>query len=300
MRRKVTSKPASKSISAVDSKEGFTLIEVMLVLAITGLMLVGLIGGSYTSIARQRYLDSLNSFAEYLSRIYSEVISPESFGKGDSDSETGNRAILGKILVFGHQYDDSTEDTRSVYSATLVGSADISISSNQTFLEEFVSEAADVQLFCGSTDPEQQTTVSRYTPLWEASLMQTAPDQNEPFKGVIIISRTPTSGTVHTYFAPYTPEASKLDLNLRDQCTPDDQRANADFIEVLKEIRELYRRNPGQSHNEDRFFADADHQVKICVKPGDGSALARQVNLAIDGRNTSAINILTEEESACR
>lgn len=294
MCKKVTPKPTSKSLTATDSKEGFTIIEVMLVLAITGLMLVGLIGGSYSSIARQRYIDSLNSFAEYLSRIYSEVISPESFGQGDSDINTDNRAILGKILVFGHQYDDSTDDTRSVYSATLVGSANISRPSDQSFLEEFVSEAADVKILCGSVNLDQQTTASRYTPLWEASLMNTAPEQDKPFKGTVIIARTPTSGTVHTYYAP------DLDLDLRDQCTPGNNDANNDFTDALKEVRELYRLNPGHAHSNDQFYADEDHQVKICVKPADSAAFARQVNLAIDGRNTSAISILTEEDSECR
>ena len=58
-------------------KKGFTILEVMLFLAITGLMLIGVIGGTYSAIASQRYTDSVRSFAEFLRQTYAEVISPE-------------------------------------------------------------------------------------------------------------------------------------------------------------------------------------------------------------------------------
>lgn len=269
-----------------DSKEGFTIIEVMLVLAISGLMLVGLIGGSYTTIARQRYNDSLNSFAEYLSRIYSEVISPESFGQGNSDLNTENLAILGKVLVFGYEYDDSEVDTRSVYSATLVGSADISRPSDQPFIKEITSESTNAQLFCGKMDPELPSTVSRYTPLWETVLMRTVPNQNERFQGTVIIARTPTSGTVHTIYAP-----NRL-YNLRDNCTPEHNTINTQFQEEFQEEGQNdYRID--ENHPEDK-------QVKICLESLDSPLIHRQINLAVDGSNTSAVSVLTEEESECR
>lgn len=264
-----------------DSKEGFTLIEVMLVLAITGLMLVGLIGGSYTTIARQRYTDALNSFAEYLSRTYSEVISPESLGQGTSDRNSGNLAILGKVLVFGYNYSDSERDTRSVYSATLVGSADISRASDQEFIDEITSADTDAKLFCGDASRDLPTTVSLYTPLWETTLTQTIPDQNQPFQGTVVIARTPTSSTVHTIYAP------DLVYNLRDNCTADNDHANTQFTEDFQE------------HGRDYYHADADNQVKICLKAID-NAVIRQINLAVDGSNTSAVSILDESESQCR
>jgi len=62
------------------SKRGFTLIEVSIFLAITGLLLIGVLGGTYSNIARQRYNDSVRSFAEFFRQMYAEVISPETLG----------------------------------------------------------------------------------------------------------------------------------------------------------------------------------------------------------------------------
>lgn len=75
--------------SSEEVKRGFTIIEVMLVLAITGLMLVGVIAGTYSSIATQRYNDSVRSFSEFcaksmrrslaLNHLVKEILIPKRF-----------------------------------------------------------------------------------------------------------------------------------------------------------------------------------------------------------------------------
>ena len=55
-------------------RRGFTIIEVMLFLAISGFLLIGLMVGVTTTVARQRYNDSVQDLAEFLRSIYSEVI----------------------------------------------------------------------------------------------------------------------------------------------------------------------------------------------------------------------------------
>jgi prepilin-type N-terminal cleavage/methylation domain-containing protein len=57
--------------------KGFTIIEVMIFLAISGLLLVGVLIGTGTTIARQRYNDAVQSFAEFLRQQYSFVINPQ-------------------------------------------------------------------------------------------------------------------------------------------------------------------------------------------------------------------------------
>jgi len=54
-------------------KNGFTILEVVLVLAVTVALLVGLLAGTGTVIARQRYNDSVTSFRDFLQRQYSLV-----------------------------------------------------------------------------------------------------------------------------------------------------------------------------------------------------------------------------------
>lgn len=57
------------------TQSGFTFIEVMLFLAVTGLLAVGILAGSGTAINQQRYRDSVNSLKSYIQQQYSEVIS---------------------------------------------------------------------------------------------------------------------------------------------------------------------------------------------------------------------------------
>ena len=114
-------------------KRGFTIIEVTLVLAITGMLFVGIIAGSGLNITRQRYNDAVQNFAEFLRTVYSEVSyvqnpregamsssSPEYYcSVGDKiissaahQQNTTNKtshpgrtecAIYGKLVVFGKQ-----------------------------------------------------------------------------------------------------------------------------------------------------------------------------------------------------
>lgn len=91
MQKKV--KKSSKKLS----EKGFTVIEVMLVLAITGLLFVGIVGSSFGSIQFQRYEDSVNSFAESLRNIYNEVLNPRSDQGGHSDT-----AMYGKMITYLH------------------------------------------------------------------------------------------------------------------------------------------------------------------------------------------------------
>ena len=53
--------------------QGFTIIETMLVLAVTGLMIAGLLVGLGSSISNQRYLDSVSSFKSLLQDQYSQI-----------------------------------------------------------------------------------------------------------------------------------------------------------------------------------------------------------------------------------
>lgn len=252
------------------SESGFTLIEVMLVLGITGMMLLGLIGGSFSSIARQRYNDSLRSFAEYLSGVYSEVLAPATLGLGNSK----DKAILGKVLVFG-----STNDS-TVYSVTLVGSAEVAPSS-ESFIEELAHDG-ELQLYCGTNtiDETSSSTVASYKPLWEAILQQDSDNSaGQPFKGTMIVSRTSSSSNIHTAFK------KDFTLDLANGCTPDNHSANDAFRSDLQN-------SPPDSYN----TSDA---IGICLKSED-SAIIREVRLSADARNASAISVLSEGDSLCQ
>lgn len=57
----------------VKTETGFTIIEVMLFLGVTGLLTIGILVGSGVSIGQQRYRDSVNSLKSYIQEQYSEV-----------------------------------------------------------------------------------------------------------------------------------------------------------------------------------------------------------------------------------
>ena len=57
--------------------DGFTIIEVILFLAITGLMVAGMLVGVTVALRQQQYRDAVQSFAHFLKDQYSRVISVE-------------------------------------------------------------------------------------------------------------------------------------------------------------------------------------------------------------------------------
>lgn len=275
-----------------DSKSGFTIVEVMLVLAISGMLLIGIIGGTFNSIAAQRYNDSLRSFAEYLRGMYSEVINPQSLGSSDPDKliigNSKDYAILGKVLVFGYDY-GNVEDNNSVFSATLVGNAIIPDTTAIGFLQELSSTGPDglnASLFCG--DSRRSSTVSQYVPLWETEFRQANNDTlhtsyNNQFKGTIIIARSPSSGAVHTVYA------KDLTYDLKNSCQP-----NAGGLGTLENRFKDDLKNIPTTGN-----YNISDPIEICLKPTT-TAVRREIRINADGRNTSAVNTLTDEDSQCQ
>lgn len=266
---------AAKALKTV--KSGFSVIEVMLVLGISGLMLVGLLAGTFSSIANQRYNDAIRSFAEFFRSVYNEVISPESLGTGNSAT-----AVLGKIIVFDPSVNGDNGD-RQAYTATIIGSANINlnpIQPNSSIVEELAKAKASI--YCG-TDlaSDDQSTVSEYMALWQTSFMQGKnssfpTDINSEFRGTFIIARSPASNVVHTAFSP------DLVYNLKDNCNPTDRAAEYQFKNNLQDAAE-------------RSKFSQDSAINICVKSTDVRFM-RAVRIAADGRNSSAVSVINTEE----
>lgn len=244
-----------------EEKAGFTIIEVMLVLGVSGLLLIGVLTGTYSSIAGQRYNDSVRSFSELLRQVYSEVISPESLGSGNSD----DAAIYGKAIFFG------VDDEKTLYTATLVGDPVTSMNS-----QGFIAELGKVktELFCGSDD--DATTVEAKVPAWEAQI--NAPD-GSLFRGTVLIARSPASGTVYTAYSPWVPSS--------------DPSENCDSVSTS--LAETIK-NTGSGLSTDQDFVP-NQDLHFCIK-SENSNIVRNVELTADGHNTSAVRILTESENA--
>lgn len=271
----------TSKVSVAKSKKGFTILEVTIFLAITGLLLVGVLGGTYSSISRQRYNDSVRSVSEFFRQMYAEVISPET----NADPETTNvgssneSAIYGKVIVFGLNSPDddvNSDQTRdnTIYNATLVGNVNIP-SEESSFMNEL--KAVEARIFCGNTSDADEgvTTVGTYVPEWDAKIRTL---DNKPLRGTLIIARSPSSGTVHI---AYDADDS---FNLKDECSADNAQASAAFATVVQDSTSRFK----------------SEDLSICVVADKNSTITREIQLQKDGRNTSAVNILSEESSRCQ
>lgn len=241
------------------SEKGFTVIEVMLVLAITGLLFVGIVGSSFGSIQFQRYEDSVNSFAESLRNIYNEVLNPRSDQGGHSDT-----AMYGKMIAFAQGGGDK------FFTATLVG--------NSTPPKEdssFLRSLSDVLIRF------QCDTLDQHDLLWGSKVYNTS---DEIYDTAVIIARSPISGTVHTVST-----SRKYDLSGKNNC---EQYGFGRQI-LADSIGEFAQNGAGSV---DKYFMDKD--INFCIRSEDNDEIPRVVQIKADGSNTSAVTVLDEAESA--
>lgn len=269
MMARPNSKVKKSKLNSQDSKAGFTLVEVMLVVGITGLMLVGLIGGTLTSINQQRYNDSIRGISEYIQRIYGEVQSPRSYGTGNSQY-----SVLGKLVVFG----SADADDRNIYTTTVVG--DAKIPTTLTGDVDRQLEAVNVRIVCGVAGDDISNSVDYYTPLWEAKTLKEDTD-DEPFKSAILIVRAPSSGDTHTL---YYKSGDDSPFDLKNQCN-----------ETNKEAAERFKQEVTVDHMSNFQY----EEIGFCVKTID-NVFEREIRIAEDARNVSGVSILTDSESKCR
>ncbi len=132
---------------------------------------------------RQRYNDTVQSFAEFLRNIYSEVTNVQSMGNGRS-----GEAIYGKLVTFS----DEVINDENIFSYDVIGLAKSEIG-NMDILKLLNNVEARV------VDDEGKAVgiMNSYKLKWGA-LLQT---KNKPFvvyRGAVLIVRHPNSGTVYT------------------------------------------------------------------------------------------------------
>ena len=184
---------------------GFTLIEVSLFLAITGLLFVGIAIGTQNSISQQRSYDSVQNFAEFLRSVYSEVSNPQSVGDGRS-----NTAIYGKLISFGESFDMSgnNNDREMIFVYDVVGEVANGLGSGD-IIEALKKMKANVVVASstGNDTAIPAGVVENYMPKWQAEVENV--DSSDNFKGAVLIVRHPGSGTINTLTSVNTIEVNK-------------------------------------------------------------------------------------------
>lgn len=172
-------------------RSGFTLIEVSLFLAVTGLLFVGIALGTQNSINQQRSYDSIQNFAEFLKSVYSEVSNPQSVGDGRSD-----RAIYGKLITFDEEYDLSgnKNDRKLIFVYDVIGDVKGNAGAGEikTILKGLRANVA----IKNGTETLPAGIVESYVPRWQAEI-ENVGDDNQ-YHGSVLIVRHPRSGTINT------------------------------------------------------------------------------------------------------
>lgn len=173
-------------------RKGFTLIEVLLFLAISGVLMVGIIVGSTNAINQQRYSDSIQNFAEFLRGIYTDVSNPKGLSPGANGGRS-EKAIYGKLVTFGEKTDNPDQ---KIFTYNVVGN----ISDNR-ISGDVLKTLSELKADVIQKDPISGLTTlyggqGSYALNWDAKVQNANKD---PFVGALLIVRSPSSGTVYTY-----------------------------------------------------------------------------------------------------
>ena len=187
-------------------RSGFTIIETMLVLAISGILVAGLLFGIGNSINAQRYRDSVTSFKSYIQDQYAQLDSVQN-GRTDAQTCSGvtgvpmnesdasavsrgqsNCVLIGRYIVI---------NGNRATAATVLGSGTVSSAA--------VNEIAAIQT--GYRFGIDKTSIIDDTLEWGARLSWPldgeVPDEkkvDDSARGIrMLLIRSPVSGTTYTF-----------------------------------------------------------------------------------------------------
>jgi type II secretory pathway pseudopilin PulG len=175
-----------------DNKAGFTIIETMLFLGITGLLIVGVLAGTGTSISIQRYRDSITSLQAFFQQQYSDVsnVSNDSlknacYGDGSTNNLRGQSdcVILGRYITTTN--DSSVLSVKSVIGYIPSGSS--STTNDLIALQQYRIQISPIE-------------ANNYDIEWGSSVAVPGTDTAEAFS--ILIVRSPLSGILRTFIDP--------------------------------------------------------------------------------------------------
>ena len=279
------------------TRRGFTLVEVSLFLAITGLLFLGVTVGVQNSIFQQRYNDSVQGFAEFLRSVYMEVSNVQSLGSGNTDT-----AIYGKLVTFGDSVDLGgcpVNGGSGTPGADCIGGND----ENAIFVYDVIGDVKEIssdegvpQILAGSLNANVVVRGSDevavlvgmaedYRPRWGARIESTGANGgiSSIFKGALLIARHPKTGVVNTY-------KSDVAFSVNNE-------VSGDSIKDVEGIGNDFRKWLGENFQ----LVSENGQVDFCVNPADGAYASRaDVRIVGAARNASAVEVIMDSDNACR
>jgi type II secretory pathway pseudopilin PulG len=171
---------------------GFTIIETMLFLAITALLILGVLAGTGSSINTQRYRDSITSLQAFLQQQYSDVSNVSNDSSNNAcygDETTDNLRGQSNCVILG-RYITTTNNSQTLSVESVIGyiSPDSVVESND------LAAIQDYKIQISSLNSEN------YDIEWNSSLV--FPGGSQPATISILIVRSPISGIIRTFIDP--------------------------------------------------------------------------------------------------
>ena len=274
---------------------GFTIIEVSIFLAITGVLFVAVTVGVQNSIFQQRYNDSVQSFVEFLRTIYAETMNVQSANDGNSGT-----AIYGKLVTFGESEDlagnriNDGVGRNEVFAYDVIGDAKVDVGTGDL---KGLLEKIDATIVVSNGDENHPEVIpagiiDTFVPKWSSEIQPICKNENDcsesydVYKGALLIVRHPRSGTVYTF-------VSNESLNINETIRLSQGFSIGDALEksnVLKKKEVM-----------DSFKIEA---ADYCINPNghEVSGVRTDIRILMGARNSSAIEIIAgsqEEGNKC-
>ena len=178
----------------VKKHKGFTIIESMLFLGVTGVVMAVLLVGVGGALNRERYKEAVSSFQDYMQGQYNLAMNVNNSRPNTDVCKNG------QIVVGGGSEGRGTSD------CTIVGRVIHSTANGDAITSAQVYATADVSALTGGNDAAilnsalliSSPVVETYKMAWGTRVVRPKPNDTVlPFS--ILIVRMPTTGLVHTY-----------------------------------------------------------------------------------------------------
>ena len=177
---------------------GFTIIETMLFLGVTGLIMAFMLVGVGTQLNQRRYQDASTSLLTYIQTQYNLV-------KNVNNSHPANEVCVGNQVRI-----DTSSSTAGTSDCTIVGRVLRTLNSGKAIeMKPVVATVDAATLPINQSDSDVQVlhdarlttslSAETYTPQWGTSFVQLEPDENLAADFAVLIVRMPTSGVIHTF-----------------------------------------------------------------------------------------------------
>lgn len=219
------------------TQTGFTVIEVMLFLAVTGMLAIGILVGSGVTIGQQRYRDSLSSIKSYIQQQYSEVANvANGRNKGWTCDSTGTVSEVpsgqargtSDCVLLGRLIRVDTTGTK----LTTLNVVAYRITGAPTATSDIAEIATNYRLSSSPIESETEEVA------WGAQIVKEKTTTPQAFS--ILILRSPLSGSILTFTAEGAPSNINSLVTIANTNEARDLCVNADvgtFVGRRMEVR---------------------------------------------------------------